>query len=169
MKQGEELIRALQETINVPEQVVLGEVTAIDTTKQTATIMLDTEGNVTYDVRLKAVINSNDKGLITYPVTGTNVLAGKIYNNDDYVLLACDEVEKYLIDTGDDGGLVNVTNLADRLSNIENDLKALHNIFLNWVPAPMDGGAALKTMWSSYWSAKNSSVGTRSDVELKGK
>lgn len=169
MKQGEELIEAIQESINIPKQVVLGEVTSVDTEAQTATIKLDNEGNVKYEVRLKSIIDKNGLGLVTYPKTGTNILAGKIYNNDDYIMIACNEVDKFLIDNGDDGGLVNITNLAKRLKNLENDIKGLYNTFRNWSPVPQDGGAALKTSWSASWSTKNSSVGSRDDVELKGK
>jgi len=127
MKQGEELIRALRESINIPEQVVLGEVTAVDTGAQTATIKLDTEGNATYEVRLKAIIDKNEAGFIVFPAVGAKLLAAKIYNNDDYYMLTCSENQEVWINGRANGELINITEITSKLNNLVDEVDNLRS------------------------------------------
>ena len=125
MKRNEELIRAMRDTLDIPEQVVLGEVTAVDMTKQTATIKLDTEGNVTYDVRLKAIIDENEAGFVVFPKVGAKLLAAKIYNNDDYYMLTCSENQEVWINGKANGELINITEITSKLNNLVSEVNSL--------------------------------------------
>jgi hypothetical protein len=169
VKAEKELMKSLKELTEAPVQIVIGEVTSVDDTAQKATIKLDDDGDVTYDVRLKAIVDSESTGFVIHPAVGCKLLAAKILNVDKYVMISCSDVDKVLIDGGDDGGLVNITNLQERLSNLEKDIKAINDTFNLWViPGSPDAGAALKTSYTTNWPTKNSSEGSRSDVEMKG-
>ena len=62
------------------------------------------------------------------------------------------------------GGLVKVMELVGKLNNLEYDLNTLKQIFIAWVIAPGDGGAALKALAAS-WAADPLTAST--DTELK--
>ena len=61
----------------------------------------------------------------------------------------CDSIE---LNGGDNGGLVNVKDLTDKLNNLEKDINKLKQVFTAWTPVPQDGGAMLKsgiTTWAT--------------------
>ncbi|PQJ09492.1 hypothetical protein CJD36_019830 [Flavipsychrobacter stenotrophus] len=62
------------------------------------------------------------------------------------------------------GGLVKVMELVTKLNNLEYDLNTLKQIFVAWIVAPGDGGAALKTLAASWAS---DFLTSSTDTELK--
>lgn len=75
-------------------------------------------------------------------------------------LISATEVEKIeitasteiILNGGTLGGLVKAQELTDRLNLIEKDINSLKQKLAGWKPAPNDGGAALQTALSSYFS-----------------
>ena len=62
------------------------------------------------------------------------------------------------------GGLINVADLTSHLNTIEKDINKLKTVFSSWVPAPQDGGAALKGS-VSLWASKQLTLSKRGDYE----
>lgn len=51
---------------------------------------------------------------------------------------------------GDNGGLVKIEALTDKINNIEKDINKLKQALTTWVPVPQDGGASLKSGVTSW-------------------
>ena len=69
-----------------------------------------------------------------------------------------------VLNGGSLGGLVKVEELTGRLNTIENDINSLKSVFTGWVPAPQDGGAALKRSVAS-WAGQRLTPTKRGDYE----
>ena len=65
---------------------------------------------------------------------------------------------------GDNGGLVKIEALTDKINNIEKDINKLKQAFTTWVPVPQDGGASLKGGVAS-WAAQQLVQTQVSDLE----
>lgn len=65
---------------------------------------------------------------------------------------------------GNNKGLVIAPALQGRLNAIENDLNAIKTVFTAWVPAPGDGGAALKTA-AATWAAQQLTITQLNDIQ----
>lgn len=166
MKGSQELIDALNNSVNVPVQVILGEVTSVDTGNQTAVIKLDVSGNVTYTIRLKSIVDGNATGFVVFPAVGAKVLAGKIYNRDDYFMITCSQAQEVWLRGKENGGLINISSLVDRINDLENDVNALQSSLRKWTPVSGDGGAALKTYLTTNYPTQHISETTdKSDYE----
>lgn len=129
-------------------------------------------------VRLNADIKG-DQGIVVEPAKGSVVLVAHISEND-HVVVMCSEVERVkvvvgqssyeikddviLFNDGDNDGVVNIKPLVKKLNALEDDLNSLKNLFKTWVPAPSDGGTALKTLVST-WFSKTLSKTTKSSIE----
>lgn len=99
--------------------------------------------------------------VILYPTVGTLCLIGMVEGLEtSCFLVSATEVDKVevtssteiILNGGTLGGLVKVQELTDRLNLIEKDINSLKQKLSGWTPAPNDGGAALKTALSSYFS-----------------
>lgn len=91
--------------------------------------------------------------LCIYPKPGTTCLVGIIEGQEtDTFLISADEVDEIALNSGTLGGLVKVRELTERLNLIEKDINSLKQKLSGWTPVPNDGGAALKTVLSSYTS-----------------
>lgn len=71
-------------------------VTNVDATEYTCDVILD-EVEV-YEVRLRAII-SDKKSIDVLPKQGTNIVVGKLAD-DDYILIAADEITSYKLSIG---------------------------------------------------------------------
>lgn len=65
------------------------------------------------------------------------------------ILVICDQVT---FNGGTLGGMVKVNDLVTRLNTIEQDINVLKTAFSAWVVVPTDGGAALKTAATAWYS-----------------
>lgn len=108
-------------------------------------------------------------GYLLYPKVGSYVLVGLLAGYSAGLVLLTDEVEELQITLGDCslqmteqeivlnggklGGIVKVEGLTSRLNAIEDDINKLKRQCSFWVPAPSDGGAALKASLLS-WASK---------------
>ena len=75
--------------------------------------------------------------------------------------LTADSIE---LNGGDNGGLVKIEALTDKINNIEKDINKLKQAFTTWVPVPQDGGASLKGGVAS-WAAQQLVQTQVSDLE----
>lgn len=116
------------------------------------------------NVRLNAYTDG-DKGIVITPKAGSFVIVGMI-NPVDAMVLMCYEIDSIeevigstsfkmtdgetIFNDGSNGGLIIVNDLVSKINDIENDINSLKQAFFTWVPAPQDGGAALKTAAGSW-------------------
>lgn len=75
--------------------------------------------------------------------------------------LTADSIE---LNGGDNGGLVKIEALTDKINNIEKDINKLKQAFTTWEPVPQDGGASLKGGVAS-WAAQQLVQTQVSDLE----
>ncbi|MDB9476796.1 MULTISPECIES: hypothetical protein [Nostocales] len=163
-------IRQLIRAEIVPE-LYSGTVKSVDTASLTCHV-IPVDGSAEMpDVKIRGVNDGADLGVYIIPKIGANVVVAKLlgdYNNT--VLLMCDSFESAHIkqpngielkidatgnlelNGGQFGGLVKINQLVARLNTIEQSINQLKNAFTTWVPAPGDGGAALKIAITPYLS-----------------
>ena len=119
----------------------------------TCTIEVDDDLDLS-DVRLRVVSDNNtsSKMLLT-PKIGSFVLVADLSGGDlsDMAVVMFSEVEKIIINGGNNGGLVKINDLVNHLNTIENDINALKLAVKGWTPVAQDGGAALKTALGSWY------------------
>lgn len=169
MKQGQELIEALNRAVNVPQMTVLGEVISVDMTKQTAEMKLDEKGNVTYTVRLKSIVDSEKTGFIVFPAVGAKVLATKIYNKDDYVMLTCSEAQEVWLRGKANGDLINISDIVGRLNSIEDKVNSIISTFNTHAHTGVTtgGGTSGTTATTVSGSLENTTESDINDEKVK--
>lgn len=132
----------------------------------TCTIAVDDDLDLS-DVRLRVVSddNTSSKMLLT-PKIGSFVLVADLSGGDlsDMAVVMFSEVEKIIINGGNNGGLVKINDLVNHLNTIENDINTLKSAVSGWTPVAQDGGAALKTALES-WSGQQITPTEVSDME----
>ncbi len=135
------------------------EVIEIDEGKRTITADPINGNARLFDVRLQSEINGTT-GLVIFPKKGSVVIVTFINKSIGFVSIST-EVDKVLLNTeeviineGDNKGLVKVEPLTDKINALEKDVNQLKGLISSWVPVPTDGGAALKTVLSSWFSSQ---------------
>lgn len=104
-------------------------------------------------------VNINDGTKLTITEDGISM------NIKDGITLDMDE-SAAVFNGGDLGGLINIADLTSHLNTIEKDINNLKTVFTSWVPAPQDGGAALKSGVAS-WAGQQLTLSKRGDYEDK--
>lgn len=170
-KKKEEILRKLkdlagQKFINVP-----GEVVSVDEGAKTCVIKID---DLEYeDIRLNAVIaDESEEHSFIVPAVGSWVMVSFIENSDtDAYLSAFSEIEKVVLKAnlielngGEQDGVPISGNLVEKYNAIVSDVNSLKQALLSWVPASGDGGAALKSLVSS-WAGQQLQNMQLSDIE----
>lgn len=102
-------------------------------------------------------VNINDGTKLTITEGGISL------NVKDSITLDIDD-SAAAFNGGKLGGLINVADLTSHLNTIEKDINNLKTVFSSWVPAPQDGGAALKGAVSS-WAGQQLTLSKRGDYE----
>lgn len=77
----------------------IAKVKSVDETKAIC-VLVDEDGQEFFDVRLRPVLSGN-KSFILVPKVGSYVLAVRVEDDDDWMVIACDEVEKVGYYVGD--------------------------------------------------------------------
>lgn len=134
------------------------------------------------DVRLRAVVNSENDKIVVTPKAGSRVLAADMSGGSyrDLVVLSYSEIEKVevaieqttctidkdgiVMNGGNKGGLVNIDDLVAHINTIEDDVNNLKKIFSGWSPVAQDGGAALKSA-TTTWAVQQITKTQKSDFE----
>lgn len=139
------------------------------------TCTVEVEGVELSDVRLRAVINGNDSKLLITPKVGSYVLLADMSGNmSRLVVLNYSEIEKIEINSdgnivlngGENMGIVKIEKLVQRLNKIENKIGELMDVLNNWTPIAQDGGLALKTA-ASLWYSGQMELSQREELEDK--
>lgn len=81
-----------------PEVSNIAKVKSVDEAKATC-ILIDEDEQEYLDVRLRPVLNGK-KSFLQIPKVGTFVLAIRVEDDDDWMVIACDEVEKVVYYVG---------------------------------------------------------------------
>lgn len=158
---------------HVRDCFVFGEVSSIDLTTRTCEVLI-TSSETQYtlpNVYLQAAIGD---GLVLIPTLDSTVL---VYNDEKThpVILSTSDVDKVYMNSnlfqfngGENGGLINIVPLVEKINAIEKLLNDLQDKFNSWVVTPNDGGLALKTILTvtpPIWNMPHVTLTTKSDIE----
>ncbi|WP_053405182.1 hypothetical protein [Persicobacter sp. CCB-QB2] len=151
----------------IAQETFIGKVIGVNEKSMVAEVAYD---ELIYDVQLRAVADQEQRLFVQIPALQSYVVAAPVgHDKERCVLLIASVVEKviyqgentsFIIDdkegkiifnNADKGSyLTDINKLVEKINAFENDLNALKNVFKSWVPAAMDGGAALKVL-SKVW------------------
>lgn len=125
------------------------------------------------DVLLTPADEGADGKLVITPKVGGQVTVADLSGGElrQLAVVHWGEVEKISLTAdsiqlngGDNGGLVKIEALTDKINNIEKDINKLKQAFTTWVPVPQDGGSSLKSGVAS-WAAQQLVQTQVSDLE----
>ncbi len=121
-----------------------------------------------------------EEGLVLFPKVGSFVLVGLMDGYDQGAVLMTDDLESIevkfneqtfkmteegiVLNGGEFGGLIKIEELTTKINTIEDDINSLKQAVSTWLPAPNDGGAALKGSISS-WAGQQIVKTKKSDYE----
>ena len=109
------------------------------------------------DIECRMSISGNDSFVIV-PKEGSTVIVAYSDKTSPYCLFVQEAQDIYLnselitLNGGYNDGMVKVSNLVDRLNNIEKDINDLKTVFSTWTPVPEDGGSTLKGLCVTWYS-----------------
>lgn len=113
---------------NIPTQIVVGKVISVDENKQVCDVDVVNSPDL-LDVRIRAVIDDEKKGVLIVPKVDSYVLVGLINNRPESAFVASvTELDKYYLYANDEiqiggdnfKGLVKIDDLVDKLNQLEN-------------------------------------------------
>lgn len=103
----------------------------------------DGEEQITYDARLKSIIDEKDKHFICVPKKGSEVFCVPVSNSKErYMAISYNEIEKVVykgekvslviddnegtvvLNDGSNGGLIKINDLVEKINRLENDFLA---------------------------------------------
>lgn len=133
------------------------------------------------DVRLTPTTTERSDTLLLTPAIDSFVLVGSLSGDlNNLCVLAVDTLASLELTIGDIGvfidktgivlnggklgGLVKVSDLTKKINALENQINQLKNMLKVWVPAPNDGGAALKAAIST-WAGQPIVITKSSELE----
>ncbi|GAB4132183.1 MAG: hypothetical protein Fur0027_19700 [Raineya sp.] len=123
----------------------IGFVKSVDKPKAVCNVsLLENEEIVLENVRLQAIDNEQDNGVLYFPKTGSSVIVGKMDNIDSYFVAMFSEAEEIIwkldgaerlkitndeivFNGGTKGAMVEINKLKNRLNAIENAFNELLN------------------------------------------
>lgn len=116
------------------------------------TCTVDIDGMAVEDVRLRAVADGGADGVLMVPTVGSYVVVADLgeANLSVPVVVAWSAVERVEFRGGENGGLVNIGPMVDKLNALEDEVNGLKQAIASWAPVPNDGGAALKTALATW-------------------
>lgn len=120
----------------IPEQTVPAKVVTVNDDHTCDVKLVDDQDVILYNVRLKALVDGKEEGIIPLPVVNSDVLVSIIKNNKQANYVSCfSEIEDYLIINskgiklqlndilnlnGDEyGGLIKIENLVSKINALE--------------------------------------------------
>ena len=173
-----QMIKALaRQGANIEAQLCT--VTAVDAAARTVDCEPLDESAPLLGVNLQAN-QGLTSGMVLIPKVGSYVIVALMNDGVNGCVIATEEVERMelvigrtsivvtedgiVLNGGALGGLVKVEALTARLNGIEESINELKAALSGWVPAPQDGGAALKGAISS-WASETLVLTDRGDYE----
>lgn len=142
-KDEKQLIDALEQLAREAAPGVpsfLAKVNSVNETDYICNVTLS-NGSVIDDARLRAVIN-NSAAMAMTPVVGTFVLIARIERTSEWIVIAYDQVDKVIwnmkdaklnadafsFNNGQNGGLIKITKLVEKINAIENKCNLLEAV-----------------------------------------
>lgn len=100
----DDLLRnTLKQKLSIDSSAMMGEVVSVDTNKVLCEVkLLENPDLVFSEVRLRAIDDEQDKGLILFPKVGSAVLMAQIKNTDAYYIAMMSEIEKVSFQSNDE-------------------------------------------------------------------
>lgn len=149
-----------------------GTVKTVDLNERTCVVSPTDAGPDVYDVYLEADSGSStNKGFFVVPAVNSIVIISFI-NKEEAFISAWTEIDKvittqaeWVFNDGTNGGLTKLQELTNRLNEYETLFNQLKTDLTTWVPAPSDGGTALKTVLTSGFLTKTIPSSNKSDFE----
>jgi hypothetical protein len=140
-----------------PDVTNLATVKSVDESECTC-VLTDEDGQEFYDVRLRPVTGAN-KSLLQIPKVGSFVLAVRVESSEDWMVIACDEVDKIqliagdstIVITGNDilinggalGGLIKISELTTALNQLVNTFNTHTHAVAGSTASPTPNQAAV--------------------------
>ena len=154
-----------------------GTVKSVDLSERTCIVTPTDGGPDILDVYLEADSgDSTNKGFFVVPAVGSLVIA-TFTSKEEAFLSAYTEISQvvakqgeWVFNGGDNGGLVKVKELTDRINELESLFDQLKTDLSTWIPVATDGGAALKTILTSGYLTKtipNSNINDFENTDVK--
>lgn len=159
MASDEELREGLRRTAGAyaPDSSVIAQVDSVNEDECTC-VLVDNDGQEFFDVRLQPVTGKN-KYFLQIPKKKSFVLAVRIEGSDDWMIVACEEVEKVqlivgsseviitendiLLNGGELGGLIKISELTAKLNDLVNTFNThTHPVVTTGTAAAQTGTAA---------------------------
>ena len=124
-----EQIQELCQTKFAPAWIFVAEVASVED-DTTCTIRIGS-GLELKDVRLRAVVNDEQTGILVTPTVGSHVLIADFSggNLTDLAVLQYSQVDKITLNNGDHKGLVNIEDLTGKLNDLVDKVNALRQAF----------------------------------------
>ena len=158
MDRSKEIKEAIKSIVGVPGMMfVIGKVESVG--DETCSVKI-ADRIVINDVRLNASADGNADNILIKPKVGSMVLMADLSGGElrSLVVISFSALEsmtvkfegEVVINGGENGGLVKVKELKEKLNGIEKNLNDLRNAIGKWQPVVQDGGAALMAALSDW-------------------
>lgn len=120
------------------------------------------------DVRLRAVVNDEESGIVITPTVGSFVMITDLSNGDkrDWAVVMYSEIDKVEFNGGKKDGLININDLTNKLNNLVdevNSLKAKFNTHTHTVTTTAPAGEWITKTTTS--TASDATKFNKSDYE----
>ena len=100
-------------------------------------------------------------GIVEFPKVGSSVLCGVIGQDEDQCcVLKCSEVEKVVINGGQNGGLINIQTLVEQLDKTNEVIEAITGV-LTGSPIPEPGNGAASALQAGFKGGFDQQKGRR--------
>lgn len=137
---------------------IVGKAVNVDETARTCDLEPIEDEATRSGIRLQSAIDG-DNGFVLIPKEDSFIVVSFFDTRTGFVSLTSElekiiwDVELTQINGGDNGGLINIEPLIDKINQLESDINDLKKVFLTtWTPVSQDGGAALKIA-AAAWAA----------------
>ena len=143
-KEFEKAIR-LVVSKSLPFTVTEGTVKSVNETKKVCNVERDDLAEL-LEVRLNSIVSPGDDVFTIYPKIGSKVLCILIENNPtDAYILSVNNVDKFIFNGGQLGGLVKAQELKTQLDKLTARVDGIIDAITNSAVGTSDGGATFKT------------------------
>lgn len=175
-------IKEINQENNIP--VIAGKVTKVDEANMTCTVMPNDDDAEYFEVRLRASIDDKDTGNIMVPKLESQVLISALDNDTDTrfvvsvsevakVICRSDKLEfladleagEIIVNGGENGGLINIKSLVDRLNKLENLLNNFISIFNSHTHVTVCGSGSGTASPTPQTQAQTATVTQKSQLE----
>lgn len=150
MSEIRDILKSIVNDSEEENKAIICTVKSIDEQAKTCDVSPVNNDPDIFDVRLSA---DNSNGIFITPKIDSVVIVVMNSNFDGFVGMysAIDYIQ---FGDGSYNGMVKIEDLVSRMNIIENDINDIKTAFSNWVVAPNDGGAALKTIAGSWFGSQ---------------